>query len=244
MHNADLTIIVWKWHAPGYRTKYNALHVNTMHAMVQRHMEAKHRFICITDDPKDIECETAPLWDDFNGLINPNGSHLPSCYRRLKIFSTATQEALGIKPGSRVVSLDIDAVIVKKLDPILVRKDDFVAWKGIGSFNPVVYNGSLFMFTAGKVDTLWDDFDPMESPRLAKNARFFGSDQAWMSYKMTQVHGAPGLGVNDGVFSYARDMRRKPLNQFARIVFFNGKWKPWDPMVIEESPWVLDHWKA
>jgi hypothetical protein len=36
--------------------------------------------------------------------------------------------------------------------------------------------------------------------------------------------------------------RRLPDN--ARIVCFNGQWKPWDAFEINEAPWVTKHWRV
>jgi hypothetical protein len=95
------------------------------------------------------------------------------------------------------------------------------------------------------VSYLWDEFDPVVSPAKALAARFFGSDQAWISYRLEGK--APGWGRLDGVLSYTsnlgiRGRGRGALPSSARIVCFNGKRKPWDPAVQAASPWVTAHW--
>jgi len=235
--------VCWKWKHPTYRTPYTAEHVNTLLSMLDRHYKAEHRLICITDDPLGVECTTYPLWDDCNNVGNPSGPHFPSCYRRLKLFSVEQLKALGIEKGERLVSMDLDIVITSNVTPLFKRKEPFVGWRGKGTHHPIVYNGSLFTFEAGAMTHLWEDFNPSVSPLQTRDARFFGSDQAWLSYKLNGS--VPGWDCEDGVYSYSRDVinvgRSLPNN--ARIVSFNGKRKPWDPAVQGESPWIKKHWR-
>src|SRR5262245_26456787 len=237
-----ITFVVWKWFSPTYRTVFLAEYVNVFAAMLQRHYAAPYRLICITDDPKDVDCETFPIWNDLADLTNPSGVVLPSCYRRLKIFHPDVTRALGIGDGERVVSIDLDAVLCSDLVPMFEREGDFVAWKGIGTFRPVVYNGSLFMFRAGRLQWLWDEFDPKESPKQTKDAMYFGSDQAWLSFRLEGR--APGWDVEHGVYSYARDVHLQELPANARVVFFNGKRKPWEARTQASAPWITRHWRA
>lgn len=240
-----LHVICWKWQHPTYRTKFTAHHVNVLAAMLRRTYSQEYRLICVTDDPEGIECETFPLWKDCGKLTNPSGAHLPSCYRRLRIFSSAATSEMGIADGERVVSIDLDVVILKDIHPMVMqhRRAPFAGWKGVGSYHAVTYNGTFFMFDAGRMKWLWDEFDPETSPRRANVARYFGSDQGWMSYKL--AGGAPGWTRDDGIYSFSSHIvghyRQPPEN--ARIVSFNGKQKPWDPEIQKKHPWLLDHWR-
>ena len=234
--------ILWKWESPTYRTRFTPQHVNTAVAMIRRHHSAPHRTICVTDDPRGVDCETFPLWSDLNNLKNPSGLMLPSCYRRLKIFKAETTRQMGIADDDKVVSMDLDMVVTGDIEPLFAGDEDFMGWRGVGSFRPVIYNGSLFMFRAGRFGWLWDEFDPIKLPDETRQARYFGSDQAWMSYKFNGSK--PGWDIAQGVFAYARDVRHRPLPDNARIVFFNGKVKPWDKQALAESPWITAHWRA
>lgn len=201
--------------------------------------------ICITDNSDGVDIETFPLWDDHNRLRNPNGAHLPSCYRRLKIFDPMTLSELDIEEGSPVVSLDLDVVFIKDIVPLIDTHDvDFLGWKGPGALQPVVYNGTFFRFKAGKMASLWNDFDPETSPLASVNAHYFGSDQGWLSYKLNGS--VPGLTPRDGILSYSREVRHDNagrLPSHARIVSFNGKTKPWDANAQFECPWIKKYWR-
>lgn len=236
-----LTVVTFKWQAPARRGRptYTAEHVNVLRSMVKQHYRKPHRFICITDDPAGVECETFPLWPDCNGLRNASGDHLPSCYRRLKLFSEEVGKAL---KAERIVSIDLDTVILRDLSPVWDRTEDFVGWRVRGLLRDRdVYNGSMVLFTAGLFSWLWEEFDPMRSPGEANRAGYFGSDQAWMSYKL-------GIGAGwtheDGLYSYPYDLASGRRNcADCRIAFFNGKLKPWDIQAQRQSPWIRAHWR-
>lgn len=248
-----ITFICWKWHQRHYRTPYTAEHVNVWAAMVEKNYPRLHRKICITDDPVGItRCETFPLWNDHSDLRNPSGPHLPSCYRRLKIFSMDTTAEMDIDEDAWVVSMDLDIVITGDLEHLLHKFPDapFVGWKGVGAHQPTVYNGSLFRFRAGRMSHLWHEFDPKLSPVRSIQERYFGSDQSWISYRLRGT--APGWTAADGVLSYSSNLgqrsmttggKRAFLPMHSKIVSFNGKHKPWDSHVKSASPWIERYWR-
>jgi hypothetical protein len=99
------------------------------------------------------------------------------------------------------------------------------------------------MMTAGARQQVWNDFDPATSPKETMKAKYHGSDQAWISYK---------LGPNekrwttvDGVFSFRIHVRPNggKLPPGARIVFFEGHIDPWSQAGMNLAPWVKDHWR-
>lgn len=239
--SGEILFVCWKWRQEGCRSSYSAEHANVWNRMVRRHCTLPLRTVCITDDPKGVDFDTFPLWGDHATVQNPNGSHLPSCYRRLKIFSREVTDALGVPEGGGVVSTDLDVVILKNVDPMFVHDAPFLGWKRIGPTKPIGYNGSLFMFRAGEMERLWTSFDPATSPMRARRAKQYGSDQGWISYVIAGT--APGWTQASGVYSYSADVRLKRLPLNARIVSFNGRLKPWMTSVMRADPWVRQNWK-
>lgn len=238
-----LTAVTWKWRA-NYRETFEPDHVNALHRAVRDNYDGDLRFVCITDDARGVECETHPIWPDCAAMENASGPHLPSCYRRLKIFSPCVHRDMGIAPGSRVVSLDLDMLVVGPLNPLWDRDDSFVGWVQQGAIHNRIFNGSMFLFRAGLHHDLWSDFIPDRSPAEAKAAGYSGSDQSWISYRMAAGHA--GWTQSDGVYSYMRDIRRTghPPPKSARVIVFHGKRKQWHPRVQRESPWILNHWRG
>lgn len=214
-----ITVITWLWKTTGWRTGYGAQHVNALEKMVKENLKIPHVFKCFTDMPEGINCETIPLWDN-----PPTNTHpaKPNCYRRLRAFSEEMRPVL----GDRFLSLDLDCVITGDITSIVSRKEDFIILEG--SVSP--YNGSMWMMNTGCRKKVFDDFHPVHSPHIAgqqKNAQgrnFYGSDQAWISYK---IPGEKTWGKEDGVYQYVYDIKDKRFPSNTKIVFFAGGVKPW-----------------
>lgn len=240
--------VTFLWKGNGYyRHRFEARHVNAWARGIRRIYPGDHRLICITDQPALIDIETFPLWEDFARLTNLGGLHLPTCYRRLKIFDRATQYELGIDPGTRVISIDLDVVFVRNGAAVFDAHPEasFVGWKGISpTHQRPVYNGTLQIFTAGdpEVEQLWSRFN-WDAPHQVAKAGYFGSDQGWLSWQLGGR--APGVDVADGMYSYSRDIvdcRLQEVPARASIVSFNGKAKPWHPEVQAANPWIRRYW--
>lgn len=240
-----LNIVLWKWEQPGFKFTYLPDYVNIMCAMLRRNMHGfPHRIICVTDRESGVtECETAPLWQDLWDLPNGSGAHLPSCYRRLKLYDPATQKDLGIDKGDRILSLDVDTVIAADIRQLVQTEGRYVGWELKGRSHPRVFNGSFQMFTAGDLSEIWQDFDPRTSPSLAAREGFLGSDQAWLSYKLVKREGSVGLKWPE-VSSYPLQNRvQSILRRDNRIIFFHGSQKPWMETTVRETPWVERYWR-
>jgi len=218
-----ISVVVWRW---GH--KYSAESVNTLFRMVRR-WYGPHRSICVTNDAAGIDADIEIIADreDFSNVPNPSGPQFPSCYRRLRLFD-------GSDFGERVVSLDLDAVVVDDLRPLWDRPETVVAWED--PLYPRQVNGSMLLLNAGAHPEVWAEFNPRISPAAAKTAGFRGSDQAWISYLMTE---SARWTRADGVYSF-RQARELPAN--ARIVFFHGGTKPWD-IGAQRIEWVRKNYR-
>lgn len=234
-----LSVVCWKWlPPPGYRSVFGPETVNVLAKMVARHYPRPHRFICVTDDPKGINghTEIVPDWKDFSDLRSPSGVRNPSCYRRLRMFHPEIAQTF----GQRFVSLDLDVVITGDLTPLWDRTEDFVM---TGDTNPRThYNGSMVLMTAGARPQVWTKFDPVESPRAARAAGHFGSDQGFISYL---------LGPNekkwttaDGVYSFRNHLQPKgcALPTDAKVVIWHGEHDPWSAFGMRIE-WVRQHYQ-
>lgn len=232
-----LTVCTFKWRpSPGYRSRFTAESVRVLHRKVAEHYPSPHRFVCITDDPSGLDgIETVPLWNDYADVPSPHGGRNPSCYRRLKLFDPAIREVL----GARVACIDLDTVIVDDIRPLLDRTEEFVIW---GETDPRSwYNGSMMLLTTGSRPQVWTDFNPRTSPRQAKAAGRFGSDQGWISHCLGK--GEATWTRDDGVYSFRVHMKSRPsrLPENARMVMFHGKVDPWSHDA-QQFDWVREHW--
>ena len=243
-----LHIILWKWQdkVNRVRASYVAKHVNVMAAMLRRNLEKyPHRIVCITDDPTGVETETFPLWEDCDFLANATKPNLPSCYRRLKLYDPATQKSLGIPEGDRIMSIDIDAVVMREIVSLVEATASmrFVGWAVPGPHHPKVFNGSLQMFTAGDLDFIWSKFNPSTSPQQAKAAGFLGSDQSWLSMNLVSLEGCDGFRYPT-IASWTQDVKKLGIiSAKTHITFFNGRKKPWMGETRVEAGWVARYWR-
>lgn len=240
------TICLWKWKQENSAHAYTAEHVNAMARMLRKHIQlVRYRIVCITDDPAGItECATFPLWKDAAMVDNASGRHLSSCYRRLRLYDPQIQSKLGIKRGDRVVSIDLDTLVVGSLDTILSTTGLYVGWELRGTYHPKVFNGSFQMFTAGELDYIWLDFDPSRSPYVASDAGYKGSDQAWLSYNLARNPYSVSIKYPE-FSSYPLNNRISGQVDFrTRLIFFHGSQKPWYESTLAASPFVERHWNA
>lgn len=239
-----LNVILWKWMQPSPRTIYKAEHVNIVAAMVKRNLNGtRHRIICVTDDPRGIKCDTFKLWGDHDNLANASGQHLPSCYRRLRLYDHATQRDMGIRMGERIISLDVDSLICGDLTALFNTPGRFVGWELKGTHHPRVFNGSLQMFKAGDLQEIWSEFDPLKSPMEANRAGYMGSDQAWLSYKLVNKRGSVGIKY-PLLASYPTNIIKQGKHLAStRIIFFHGRVKPWYPEASQKTSLIERYWK-
>lgn len=236
------TVVCWRWKPkPGYRSSYPPETVNILRAMVARHFQHPHTFICVTDDARGIDprVKVIPSFEDFAGLPSPHGGKNPSCYRRLRMFHPEAAQWF----GQRFVSLDLDVVITGDLTPVWNRAGEIVLW---GDTNPQPgshYNGSMILMTAGSRSQVWTDFDPAVSPRLAMENRSWGSDQGWISYKLGPREAK--WSKLDGVYSYRNhiEKRGKVLPENAKVVSWHGRIDPWTSEA-KQIPWVRQHYSV
>ena len=241
MSSEPLNIVCFKWRGPPeYRSQFNFQHVNVLYRMICRHYLAPFRMHCVTDNPDHISPDIVvhKLWDDHAHLQPPNGFGNPSCYRRLKVFSAEAAEMF----GPRIVTLDLDTVIVGDMRPVWDRPDDIVLW---GDTHPTTfYNGSMILLKAGSRKHVWETFDPDRSPAMAKYAGHFGSDQGWISFCLGPHERK--WGKSDGVYSFRNHImnyeQQGRLPAGARIVFFHGGADPWGNLA-QTLPWVRDNWR-
>jgi len=224
----SLSVLTFKWRSdPNAREQFTAQHVNILYAMVKRNLTLPFNFFCITDDFTGIRSEVnlVKLWDEpYIERWNP--SH-PNCFRRLKIYSQEAKKLF----GEKILLLDLDMIILKNINDLVDREQDFVAWNKGGT----KYQGAIILHKTGTRSFLWDEFNS-DIPKLIKKEKRVGSDQAWVSMRL-----GPDEAVwtpKDGIYSYKVHIRRKPFPENVKIILCHGKPKPWQ---INES-WIQEHY--
>jgi hypothetical protein len=237
MGKTMLKVICWKWVQPNYRSVFNSEHVHILQSMVKRNLDLDHSFVCVTDDPSGLECETIKLWDDPVVQLPENR---PNCYRRLKAFSKDAEKIFGT---DQILSIDLDSVIVSNITSLVEKmlSFDFSIWGDTAKNTH--YNGSFWSLKLGSIPSVWEKFNPKKSPLDVNRAGIVGSDQGWLSY---HLGGNENKVTNsDGVLSYRihilqEKLKRPPNN--AKIIFFHGNHDPQSVLTLKESPWIRDYY--
>jgi len=219
---------------------YLPQHVNALQRQFARYLRIPHRFICITDETDgfsaDVEViKTPAAAAQLANVKTPEGGAMPSCYRRLWVFSKEAREAL----GERILLTDIDCVLRDDITDMVTRDEPFVGWKpklAWGNMNRVA--GGWYLMTTGAFTDVWTDFDG-DGIAKARQSNYRGSDQAWISYKLQN---RVALWDKDAGIHPASDfgsMRNVPPS--ARVVHFCGNIKPWQANAPE---WARDAFES
>ena len=233
-----IPFVTWKWQSRN--RDFASHHVNVLRNMLERHYGGE--LICITDDPEGLDprIEVVPMpVTGLEDVQNPQQlihrhKKFPSCYRRLWLFSDEARML-----GDRIVSIDIDVIIVDDITELVETEGSFVGWCDPKfGWNKVA--GGIFMLDTGAHTEVWKDFDPYMSPEIASEEGYKGSDQAWMAYKLFPPENSWSNG--DGLIKINWTRKHQRTAPDARIVFTNGHRPPWQLQVKKDYPWINHHW--
>lgn len=211
----SLTVACLKW-----GDKYGVDYVNILRDMVRRNLTIAHRFVCMTDNPRGLQCETLPI-------VPP----LPTWWGKVTLFRHHL-------PG-RILYFDLDTVIVGNIDDFAAYEGPFCVIKPF--YRDWGYASGVMSIAPDFGRHVWDAFARDPRAAIARCHReadppWNNGDQRWLELMVPQadywqsvlprqlvsykVH--CGAGVPEG----------------ARVVCFHGK--P-DPHEVPD-PWVKDHW--
>lgn len=232
-------VLCMKW-----GSKYGAGYVNILRAMVARHLEPPFRFVCLTDDRTGIdpavECRALPEID-LGGAKKHHG------WRKFSVFSPELHDLDG-----RVLFLDLDLVIVDRLEPFFELDGRFCIIENWPQAGQGIGNSSVFRFEAGDFAAVFERFcsESEQAVRTFPNSQTLMSrliqDKTWWpdawcrSYKRHCLPPAP-----------LRPILQPKLPEGTRIVVFHGDPKPPDAAAgvwpgkrrrIRAAPWIVEHW--
>lgn len=221
-----ISIVCYLWQGP---RPFLPAYVNVLARMVAAHLPEPHRFICISDMAvgfsEDVEVIEMPAAARALGEIRtPEGDKFPSSYRRLWTFS---QEAR--KLGERVLLLDIDCMIVSALARLFVPQGDFIGWRvRPPAGGPPRFGGGTWLHRTGTRTHVFEDFiaDPAAAIARAREAGYRGSDQAWISYCLSERE--PAWPEPSGIFC-AQDYRNVRRPKLASGVYRRNRRRPLPP---------------
>lgn len=212
-------------------------HVVILRNMVARHLKLPHEFVCITDREfiaEGIRC--IPLDDR---------THVPgTCGRKLTVWAPDA----GDRIGKRILSLDLDMVIVDDITPLVDRPEPNIMFRNpnyVDGGRRAFYQGSIQLMTANARPKVWKAFFHPHAKYIV-NRRFGGFEQAWLSEMLPWD--LPSWSFEDGIYGAGRigDWTDKnvvdELPEGARIVVFPGNRTCDQPHVMAKHGWIAEHY--
>lgn len=133
-------------------------YVNNLYRSVQRNMTMPHRFVCFTDIPHGIQCETRP--------ISGHG-----WFAKLFMFKEFTQ--------GKVVFLDLDTVITGNMDFVNDYQGDFAILRDF--YRPDGYGSGMMIWKGGFGHGITDAFVAEGQPDIP------GGDQLYIESKVASA---------------------------------------------------------
>ena len=229
----DVAVVTFCW------GKYGAGHVNTLRRMVAANLTVPHNFVCVTDKPDGMECETYPLPDV------PVIEGRPRNFAKLFAFDKAFQKGLKAK---RIALLDLDSVICGDITDLVMRRAAFSIMRGTKSCHGgqlAPYNSSFWTCKSGKYDHVWESFGPdvkaeLDQVIMPGRGLAIGSDQVWIA---RQVPDAEVLNGDHGIYQWV-NMDPGPVPANAKLVAFAGDTKQWSDAVWRSKPALAAAWRC
>ena len=234
------TVLCMKW-----GRRYGPDYVNTLYSMLRRHLAAPHRLVCLTDEPAgirpEVDCRPLPAL-----TLTLEWERSP--WRKLSCFAPEVADLDG-----PVLFLDLDVVIVDRIDPLLEHPGDFCIIENWTQRGRGIGNSSVYRYRAGAHREVFERF--RADPGGAVGA--FPNSQTFLSRNVPQLTFWPRSWCRS--FKHeclpARPLRRLKaarLPEAARIVVFHGHPKPPDAArgvwpepgkALRPVPWIGEHWR-
>ena len=190
----SLHIVCYRW-----GERYSVEYVNKLRAMVARNLSIPHTFHCLTDNP-------AKLRDDIVPHQLPE-KHFQNTFNKLMTFQPNFLKL----EGQLLVFLDIDLVIVDKIDFLADNpEDDFKIcgrnWVKKGGCRG---NSSVYRLRVGTHTHVWKEFSKNPDSIIDK----FRGDQNWLDSTIEKYAWFP----DEKIVSFKRHCKAKGH-------FLFGKW--------------------
>ena len=185
-----ITVVAWWWRKPDGSHLFGPEYLDRMRNMLARHLHREHEFVVVTDSPAlvptGIRTERITQWQDT-----------PRCRRRIKQYDRTFAATL----GTRILSIDLDVVLVDDITPLVDRREPIVCWR-VGYAG--VYSGSFVLYNFGALDGLYRAFlaDPDGFP--ASCGPGVQSDQAMLNAWLAD-RDVPHWTDADGIRPYFGD---------------------------------------
>lgn len=223
-------------------TKYSAEYVNKLYNMTKRHLSVPHRFVCFTDDARELD-------PNIEIRAIPESSPLSGWWWKPYIFKKDH-----FPEGDINLFFDLDMVIVGNIDKFIDYKTtEFVGLEDLSRvFNKgtAKLGSAVMKWPAGKFSDIWET--------LEKNLHFtkkFRGDQDWIwhlhsknikfypkewiiSYKWEARNLSELYRDSDRRMKF-KTVRNPTIPKETSVLAFHGSPDPHEVM----DPIIVDNWK-
>ena len=239
-NTSTVNVICMKW-----GNKYTSIDVNTLYSMVKRNLTIPFRFICLTDDKKNIrkqiECFEIPK-------ISVPKSKEGSPWRKLALFTKTINDIKG-----KTLFLDLDIVIIDNIDCFFDFSDKLTIIENWTQKGKNIGNSSVYCFEFGKYPDLFEYFNN-NSEKITKE---FKNEQIFLSKYLKDIDFWP----ENWCTSFKRHCIPRNLLRFfltpkkplhTKIIVFHGRPKPIEAAhggfygnfykYVKPARWILKYW--
>jgi hypothetical protein len=122
---------------------YNSVYVNRLFNMIDRHLTIPHRNICFTNTPNGIDKR-----------INIIPLHSEWMYKNLK---KAIQFDQSNPIDGRILSFDLDNVIISNIDHYAREKSKFIICEAVSQKRKGKSGGNFMAFNSNSMNYIWDE---------------------------------------------------------------------------------------
>jgi hypothetical protein len=217
-----INVVCFKW-----GTEFGPEYVNKLYNSVKRNTTIDINFICYTEDPSGVECETREF-------LEP----LPHWWYIIGLFNLEH----GFK--EKVVYMDLDTIILGNIDHILSIEEPFITLRDY--YRPKGLQTAYIAWEPNSCGFIWDKLAKSYTPETYNKLRHFrGGTNKWLEDSVGVGPEVPRLQdhVPGECVSYKVHIRDKqqPCNfNDVRMVFFHGKPRPHE---VANLDWMQKNWK-
>jgi len=229
-----IDIVCFKW-----GDKYSSEYVNKLYNAVKRNVTVPHNFICYTEDPTGVECETReflvdlPYWWYIIGLTNPQHNH-----------------------SEKTIYMDLDTIITGNIDHIVSLDVPFATISDF--FSPKGLQTAYIMWNKEVGSKIWDFFNSKYSSNEYDTLGCWGTGGTNQfleeCFGIVRLNKNKKAGISEvevnrlqnhfpsQCVSYKAQIvknRWQVLPDDVRMVFFHGNPPPHE---VRDLIWMKDNW--
>lgn len=240
----EIGVLCFLWSNPTFRSQYTVKNVQVLHSMLKRNLKMPFTLYCATNEPRKIrdalkgEIRIIPISDSPAFQMDVVGT-----WPAIESFNPEVQAQI---KESTILKLDLDSVIVSRLDSFLesipIDADKMAGWL---DWTHKILNPSFNLMQKGFGKFIYDAFlhDKKTIKTLIEKglADKFGWDQSFIAQVCPEKHKIY-LSKEDGILHRREIEPQGKLPNNAKIVYFNSTWKPWHDKMKLYHPWIKNHY--